>query len=74
MTPPKITLKAARINANLSQRDAAAQLGVCVDTLRNYETGATIPDWDKVSVIERVYAYPADFILFTRNSAKSGIW
>ena len=72
METRKITLKAARVNANLSQRKAAELLNICPDTLRNYESGTTVPDWDKVADIERVYGYPADFILFTRKSALSG--
>jgi transcriptional regulator with XRE-family HTH domain len=66
---PKITLKAARVNADLSQRAAAAALGVNVATLQNYESGKTIPDWETVKLIEQVYSFPADFIIFVRKSA-----
>ena len=62
---PKITLKAARVNAGLSQRLAAEKLGCNVATLQNYEAGKTIPSWDMVKLIETVYQYPADFINFT---------
>ena len=66
---PKITLKAARVNANLSQKEAADALGVNVSTLQNYETGKTVPDWGMVKRIESVYRFPADFIIFTQESA-----
>lgn len=66
---PKITLKAARVNADLSQRAAAAALGVNVATLQNYESGKTIPDWETVKLIEKVYSFPADYIIFARKSA-----
>ena len=69
MEYPKITMKAARVNANLSQRDAADALGVSVSTIQNYETGKTVPDWDMVKLIEKVYRFPADFIIFTQISA-----
>ena len=69
MDYPKITLKAARVNADLSQKQAAAALGVNVATLQNYETGKTVPDWDMVMRIGEVYGFPTDFIIFTRNSA-----
>lgn len=69
MQMPKITLKAARVNANLSQKDAATALGVNVSTLQNYESGETVPDWNMVKRIEEVYRFPADFILFTHTSA-----
>lgn len=69
MEYPKITLKAARINADLSQKEAAEALNVNVSTLQNYETGKTIPDWEMVKRIEQVYSFPADFIIFAKCSA-----
>lgn len=69
MEYPKITLKAARINADLSQKEAAEALNVNVSTLQNYETGKTIPDWEMVKRIEQVYSFPADFIIFAKRSA-----
>lgn len=68
MAYPKITLKAARVNANLSQKAAAVALGVNVSTIQNYEMGKTIPDWEMVKRIEEVYRFPADFIIFTKES------
>lgn len=69
MAYPKITLKAARVNANLSQKAAAVALGVNVSTIQNYEMGKTVPDWEMVKRIEEVYRFPADFIIFTQESA-----
>ena len=69
MEYPKITLKAARINADLSQKEAAEALNVNVSTLQNYETGKTVPDWEMVKRIEQVYSFPADFIIFAKCSA-----
>ena len=69
MAYPKITLKAARVNANLSQKAAAVALGVNVSTIQNYEMGKTVPDWEMVKRIEEVYRFPADFIIFTKESA-----
>lgn len=69
MSYPKITLKAARVNAGLTQREAAKALNIDVSTLQNYETGKTVPDWEMVKKIETVYCFPADFIIFTRQSA-----
>lgn len=71
MEPLRITLKAARVNAGLSQREAAARLGVCRETLGNYEAGITVPDWNVVRRMERVYGLPADNIFFDSNYAKS---
>ena len=69
MAIPKISLRAARVNANLSQKTAANQLGISGATRQNYESGKTVPDWDMVKEIEAVYRFPADYILFARNSA-----
>lgn len=66
---PKISLRAARVNANLSQAEAARQIGVCKATLQKYENGVTVPDWDTVETISRVYNFPINFISFTRNLA-----
>lgn len=69
MEYPKITLKAARVNADLSQKQAADALGVSVATLQNYESGKTVPDWDVVMRIGDAYHFPVDFIIFARESA-----
>lgn len=68
---PKISLKAARVNAGLSQRQAAARIGVCLSTIRNYENGSTIPSWDKVRLIQIVYEFPTDYIFFTGDPLKA---
>lgn len=61
---PKISLRAARVNANLTQKDAAARLNINRSTLKNYEAGKSVPSWRMVKAIEKLYKYPADFIFF----------
>ena len=65
---PKITLAAARVNAGMSQQEAAKALGISVATLQNYESGKTIPQWSTVQKIEDVYKFPADYIFLSRHS------
>lgn len=65
----RISLKAARINAQLSQKCAAQQLGISIATLQNYENGRTVPNWDMVKKIESLYRLSADYICFTSNYA-----
>ena len=60
--PEKITLAAARVNAGLSQKDAAKLIGVSPATLRNYESGKTSPGWGVVRKIEKVYGMSIDYI------------
>lgn len=37
----KVTLKAARVNCGLTQKEAAKKLGLSVDTLSKYERGVS---------------------------------
>lgn len=68
---PKITLAAARVNAGMSQQEAAKALGISVATLQNYESGKTIPQWSTVQKIEDVYKFPVDYIFFVKKFALS---
>lgn len=61
---PKITLEAARVNAKLSQKNAAKQLGVDASTLRSYERGKSAPSYPLVKKMEALYHFPSDFIFF----------
>lgn len=61
---PKITPAAARVNAGLSQSEAAKRINISKETLSNYENGRTVPDWDTVRKIEEVYEFSSDFIIF----------
>lgn len=68
----KITLKAARANLNLTQSEAAKQLGVSKDTLSNWENGRTSPNVEKFKLIEQIYGVSYDELDFlpqnTRNA------
>ena len=66
---PSISLRAARVNAELSQEQAAKKLGISKSTLQNYETGNGVPDILLSRKIEEVYKFPIDFIFFKRNNA-----
>ena len=65
----RISLKAARVNAGMTQREAAKRIGVSLSTLQNYETGHTIPDWVTVKKIETAYGVQADNFFFHENYA-----
>ena len=60
----KMKLKALRVNLNLSQEEAAKELGVSQKTLSNWETGKTYPDQPQIENICRVYGVAYDFIDF----------
>lgn len=66
-----ITLKAARVNAGLSQDEAAEAIGVNKSTLANYEQGKTFPTASKIRKIEEVYKVSYSDIFFSvQNTVK----
>jgi ribosome-binding protein aMBF1 (putative translation factor) len=54
----RITLRAARISKGLSREGASKKLNISPSTLKNYETGKTIPGWDMVGKFEELYEIP----------------
>lgn len=62
-----ITLKAARVNKNLTQIEAAKMLGISPDTLRQYEAGNTFPSVPMIAKIEALYAVSYNDIDFLSN-------
>ena len=50
-----ITMKAARVNQNMNQAEAAKLLGISRKTLQNYEAGASFPDVPILKRIESLY-------------------
>ena len=62
-----ITLKAARVNVNMTRAEAAKKLGVSVDTLINWETGRTFPNVPQIKKIEDAYGVEYRDISFFCN-------
>lgn len=60
----RITLKAARINVNLSQKEAAEQLHISNKTLCNWENGVSYPDAEQINAICKLYGVHYDNIIF----------
>ncbi|MEG0872947.1 MAG: helix-turn-helix transcriptional regulator [Clostridia bacterium] len=60
----QITLSAARVNANYSQKKAAQLLHVDPMTLRNWEKGITYPTSKKIEEMEILYKISKDRIKF----------
>ena len=60
----KVTLKMARELCGLTQADAAAKIGISVDTLGNYERGKSYPDVPVLRKIESVYGIPYSRLIF----------
>lgn len=61
---PKMTLKAARVNAGLSQKEAGKRLNVSEDVVSNWERGLSFPDVIQLEKIERVYNVSYNNLIF----------
>lgn len=60
----KMSLKMARELKNMTQQEAAAKIGISVDTLGNYERGKSYPDIPVLRMIEKVYCVTYDQLIF----------
>lgn len=58
MAEHRITIKAARVNAGLSQSEAAEKSGVGMRSLQRIERGQVIPRWDVVVKLAKLYRWP----------------
>ena len=58
-------LKAARVNANLTQKAAAKELNINQNTLRSYEQYKTIPDIETSKRIAKLYGMSVDDIIWS---------
>lgn len=63
----QITLKAARVNAGLTQSEAAKAIGVSISTLKNWEKGSTYPKQPHIMKICSLYNLQYDNIFFDKK-------
>lgn len=60
----KLTLKAARVNKGLTQKDVAKLMGVSRNVISNWERQISFPDVLQVKRIEEVYGLQFQEIIF----------
>ena len=65
----KISLKAARVNANLTQGDVAKRLKKSVQTIVNWENGKTPIDEGNFIALCSMYNIKAEYIFLPEVSA-----
>ena len=58
----KISIAAARVNANLTQAQAAEKIGVTPRTVCSWENGLTSPKVKQLDEIAEVYEIPKDIL------------
>lgn len=62
-----ITLKAARVNVDMTQKEAAKDLGISKNTLLNYEKYKTVPDIEMSKKIANLYGLTINDIIFFKQ-------
>lgn len=63
----KLTLKALRANANMTQEEVAQKLGVSAPTWSKWENGKRYPDVAELKKIEELFNISYDDIIFLPN-------
>ena len=67
-TPPKIKLKAARINAEFSAKEVAEKVGKNHQTILSYEKDSTEIPMSLAIKLAEIYDYPIDFIFLGKTT------
>lgn len=60
----KISLAAARVNAELTQEQVAKSIGVSKNTIFSWEKGISSPKADQVDMLCKLYNVPFSFLRF----------
>ena len=62
MIEPKITLKAARVNAELTLDDVAERIGKSKQSIENWENGKTPIKYSDLLKLSEIYEMPVKYI------------
>nr|DAF79726.1 MAG TPA: Repressor protein CI [Caudoviricetes sp.] len=61
----QISLKAARVNVNMTQQEVANLLNINKSTIASWEKGKTQPKYKQASKLSKIYGIPYDNINFS---------
>lgn len=64
----QISIAAARVNARMTQAEAAREMGVTKQTMVNWEKGATAPTVPQARKLAELYKIPLDYIFLPQKS------
>lgn len=64
----KLTLKAARVNAGMTQDEVAEVLKKSKNTIVNYEKGRSTPDIETGKALAALYGLSVDDLIFLPNN------
>jgi len=71
--PLKISLKAARVNAGLTQEQAAQAVGRSKQTIINWESGATNMKVSDMMLLSQIYQMPMEYLdIPLKNQGSNG--
>lgn len=62
-----IQLKAARVNANMTQEDVAKGLGVSKNTIVNYESYKSKPSVERAKALADMFGMSVDDIIWSQE-------
>ncbi len=68
----RISIKAARINADMTQEELANDLGINKATIVNWENGTSEPKISQLQRISELSGIPIDFIYVPLKAKKVG--
>jgi DNA-binding XRE family transcriptional regulator len=66
-TNMRISLRAARVNAGLTQDEVARQVNKSKNTIVSYEKGRSMPDIETGKALAKLYGMSVDDIIFLPN-------
>lgn len=72
MSLERITMKAARVIAGLTQAELAEKMGISRDAVKNWECGITGISGKNLQRFCEITGFRADEIILPVNSAKTG--
>lgn len=59
---PRITIRAARVNVGLTQKEAAQKLGITTNTLASYEKDSGKLSLEMLKKMSDLYKIPTDYL------------
>ena len=68
MAEIQISLEAARVNAELTQAEIAEIMNVDRSTIRRWERGDKVPNYDETKKLAATYGLPLDNIFFGKRT------
>lgn len=64
----QISLAAARVNAGMTQEEAAREMHVSKQTIVNWEKGKVLPNFATLQALSHLYKIPANYIFLSNIS------